>query len=492
MRGMGVAALVVALTVPASVGRAEQRDYRAAVRAFDAELTLPERMRLQVRLIAGGYTNGVPTEHLGPRAFEGIKAFQYATGFEPTGRFTNPAAARLRDETQPIMALWGFGWIEHPSRPLRMWAPLALLGAAVPTRYGAHYEDGAKRLELDVLSYPATDARFSYEDSLRDWQRRGVLVNYHFFADKEWPSWWVASTTTPDGHDHYYRYHQDGDAVTGFALEWDNAAGDVHGERIAVILSGAVRSTMANEYFPDPPAFSGMAQAQPPLRPVVVPVAPSPDPSRPEPPKNSGSSGTGFFVSTQGHLVTNAHVVKDCGSIEVKASDGVRISASKLAADERNDLALLRVEIGASPPRVAALRAGVRLGEGVEAFGFPHIGLLASAGNFTTGSVAALSGINDDSGFLQVSAPVQSGNSGGPLLDQSGNVVGVVTAKLDALKVMLASDDLPQNVNFAIKASRVAEFLGSNGVGFATGGVGAALPPADIAEQPQAMSAVVM
>ena len=74
------------------------------------------------------------------------------------------------------------------------------------------------------------------------------------------------------------------------------------------------------------------------------------------------------------------------------------------------------------------------------------------------GNVTALAGLHDDSRYLQVSAPVQNGNSGGLLLDGSGNLGGVVSAKLDAIKVAMAAGDLPQNVNFAVKSAIVATF----------------------------------
>jgi len=92
----------------------------------------------------------------------------------------------------------------------------------------------------------------------------------------------------------------------------------------------------------------------------------------------------------------------------------------------------------------------------VAAFGYPHADLLSTSGNFTQGSVTALAGMGDDSRYLQISTPVQAGNSGGPLLDQNGNLVGIVTFKLNALKMAQASGDLPQNVNFALKASIIA------------------------------------
>src|SRR5439155_21695916 len=95
----------------------------------------------------------------------------------------------------------------------------------------------------------------------------------------------------------------------------------------------------------------------------------------------------------------------------------------------------------------------VRQGDGIVAVGFPLRGLLASGPNVTTGTISALAGLGDDSRYLQITAPVQPGSSGGPLLDQSGNVVGVVVGKLDALRVAQAIGDIPQNVNFAINAA---------------------------------------
>ena len=103
----------------------------------------------------------------------------------------------------------------------------------------------------------------------------------------------------------------------------------------------------------------------------------------------------------------------------------------------------------------------------VVAVGFPLPGLLASEANVTTGIVSALAGIGDDTRFLQMTVPVQPGNSGGPLLDLEGRVVGVVVGKLDAVKVASVTGDIPQNVNFAIKAGVLRSFLDASAVGLA-------------------------
>ena len=199
------------------------------------------------------------------------------------------------------------------------------------------------------------------------------------------------------------------------------------------------------------------------------------------------SAGTGFFVTTDGAVITNAHVVEDCAAIYVTTGQGATAVAKIAARDVRNDLALLRTGVVAK--KVAAFRTTVRLGEAVEAFGYPLTNVLAKSGNFTLGNVSALVGIGEDSRYLQFSAPVQPGNSGGPLLDQSGNLVGVVSAKLNALKLMLANNgDIPQNVNFAIRASIVTSFMDANGVSYATGG---AIQPMQPADQAKGMSAFI-
>ena len=166
----------------------------------------------------------------------------------------------------------------------------------------------------------------------------------------------------------------------------------------------------------------------------------------------AATSGTAFFVSNNGEALTNAHVVEDCRRISVNGG-----TAQIVARDGTNDLALLATE--QHPAQWANWRVSVRQGEDVVAYGFPLTGMLSSGGNVVTGNVTALAGLGDDSRFLQISAPVQPGNSGGPLFDRYGNVIGVVVAKLNALKIASATGDIPQNVNFAIKASVATAFL---------------------------------
>lgn len=201
------------------------------------------------------------------------------------------------------------------------------------------------------------------------------------------------------------------------------------------------------------------------------------------------SSGTGFFVSAQGHLVTNHHVIKGCTAIEVRRTNSLVREASVLAEDPTNDLALLRVE--GDTGAYASVRVETRLGEAVAAFGYPLSQVLASGGNFTLGNVTALAGLRNDTRFIQISAPVQPGNSGGPLLDSYGNVIGVVTSKLDVLLALTATGDIPQNVNFALRGSSLYAFLITYGITPTVSSTDSKLDAPDLADRASSFSAAI-
>ena len=197
------------------------------------------------------------------------------------------------------------------------------------------------------------------------------------------------------------------------------------------------------------------------------------------------STGTGFIVSADGHILTNNHVVAGCAEVRIKP-----LVVPVLAQDAALDLALLKV--GAKFKRFATFRdGGIRKGETVVVAGFPLPGLLASDLKITTGTVSGLAGPGNNKNLIQLSAPVQKGNSGGPLLDLSGHVVGVVMGKLDALKLARATGDIPQNVNFAIKGNVARDFMAANGVEAVAAFSAIDLPPADVAERAQLYTALI-
>jgi len=171
------------------------------------------------------------------------------------------------------------------------------------------------------------------------------------------------------------------------------------------------------------------------------------------------SSGTGFFITGDGYLVTNEHVAGNGGQVRLVTQSGL-ISARVVKVDAANDLALLKTEGRFAPLPVGASRI-VRMGSTVATVGFPNIGLQGFAPKLTKGEVAALTGAQDDPRYFQISVPVQPGNSGGALVDERGNVVGVVAAKLNVAAALATSGALPENVNYAVKSSLLLSFLES-------------------------------
>src|SRR5262249_58217041 len=113
--------------------------------------------------------------------------------------------------------------------------------------------------------------------------------------------------------------------------------------------------------------------------------------------------------------------------------------------------------------------SAVTSGDQVVAIGYPLHGLLTSDLTVTTGIISSLAGLHNDTRFLQISAPVQPGNSGGPLHDSSGNIVGVGSAKLHALRILKATGDIPQNINFAMKTGALRDFVDNSAVPYYTG-----------------------
>jgi S1-C subfamily serine protease len=167
------------------------------------------------------------------------------------------------------------------------------------------------------------------------------------------------------------------------------------------------------------------------------------------PPK---SSGTGFFITDDGLLLTNFHVVEDAESYAIRTKAGT-LPAKLIKADKVNDLAVLKVTGSNFNVLPLAAHQDGRLGQPVFTIGFPNPEMQGTEPKLTRGEISSLAGMKDDPRHFQISVPVQPGNSGGPLVDLSGNVVGVVSMRLGDFRAWKLTGALPQNVNYAIKSS---------------------------------------
>ena len=174
----------------------------------------------------------------------------------------------------------------------------------------------------------------------------------------------------------------------------------------------------------------------------------------------TGGSGTGFFINSEGAMLTNAHVIEGCQAVTVdgKPADIVTVS-------QTFDLAVVKPRHVEDVSYLSFARTEAGLNADITIAGYPLHGLLGGL-NVSRGSVSSMKGLGGDETSVQISAPVQPGNSGGPVIDRSGNIVGVVVSKLDTVLLADAIGDIAQNVNFAIRGSMAKIFLQTNGISF--------------------------
>lgn len=175
-------------------------------------------------------------------------------------------------------------------------------------------------------------------------------------------------------------------------------------------------------------------------------------------------SGSGFAVSKKGYILTNNHVINGCQNIKIHANNKVYLS-TLIASDVKNDMALLKSSfepnfvfpISSSPPKLM---------EEVYVAGFPFGHKVSSNIKVTKGIISSLAGLGDDYSRFQIDAAVQPGNSGGPIYDNLGNVVGVTVAKLDYKFSIKNYSTIPELTNFGIKSSIVRTFLSASNIQF--------------------------
>ena len=173
-------------------------------------------------------------------------------------------------------------------------------------------------------------------------------------------------------------------------------------------------------------------------------------------------SGTGFFVSAEGHIVSNDHVVGICRKVATKI-EGETKYFNILKTDEVNDLGIIKGDY--KSPNFLSIKAdGAEYGEDIVAFGYPLADALSTSVKLTRGIVSSLSGPGNNYSEIQIDAAIQPGNSGGPILNMEGQVVGVASSGLNKLYMLEKAEYIPENVNFAVASPTLSNFLKANGV----------------------------
>ena len=469
-----IIALVAALFLagPANPVAAQADLYEDLFRQFSsASLTYDDKRFLQAALAFEGHYNGLLDGDWGGMSQRALEDFALQ-------EFGSPAEewhmAMLAFSFFDIYERDGWGMNYNPALGLSFLFPNNSAVPDQPTQYFVNWKHRNSTLAISIGVLPFSSAQ-----------------NTHDFVSK-----WHET-----GSDDFYSVRRDGLAITA-SQKWDGSALYARSN----LIEGAWSTVMLFAERRDRPILNAVAASidvgrTRPLRlqdggrleatifrALELAAEPAPNVSaKPTPDRGSApslSSGSGFFVSANGEVLTNAHVVNGCSSITV---DGE--AATLLAASNDFDLALLKVD-SAKGPVASFSAAPAKLNSDVTVVGFPLSGLLGGI-NVTRGSISSPTGFQGDVTRMQITAPVQSGNSGGPVIGQDGSIIGVVVSKLDAAMVAEDLGDTPQNVNFAIRGEIAKLFLTQHGIEPVLTNDSEAVEPTELAEKAQSFTTYI-
>lgn len=420
------------------------------------------RIELQRALIWSDDYVGIADGNISPRTITAIRSFQLKNNDQPSGWLTRSETAKLFQNAQNAERAFGYRLFHDEATGSSIGIPANILLGPTPVKRGARFVARDDSVDMVTMRIPLAERSLDefYRMSL---SKPGRFVDYSVLRG----DWFVVSGTE-GGKKFYIRAHSFSSDIRGFAISYRSQLQPTFG-RLTLMMSGDFRPDSRSAsvaearggwgqveqkfasipFTPDPranvPAVPETARAEQSPKPATSAEA-SGGPLAPL--KAKVSSGTAFLVSEQGHFLTNAHVVSDCKTVSVGSYGFVQI----IDIDRTNDLALLKTDVKTSATPLPLAETSPLLGEEVIALGYPLQSILQNGLNATRGDISSLAGIGGDSRFLQITAAVQPGNSGGPLIDREGRVVGIVTQKLNAVKMAAATGDIPQSVNFAIRS----------------------------------------
>ncbi|WP_158453426.1 S1 family peptidase [Rubellimicrobium thermophilum] len=428
------------------------------VRGFDATALPDQDARfLQAALVWSGDYAGLTDGDWGARSRAALAAFVGRRGGDPSA----PREADLRALLEPFAReVAANGWTVLNLDGITVMVPVARLGPAREEEFTIEYRSRDGGLVFRVLF----DGMAATAD-MHDW-----MVTAHAGPEEPYYSWrddrLISAVTLANGRRVYLRSF----ILDGWSISMQVIAMPAERRRLELIASSmqwgsapelAPRrgGVLDRILFPPPPP----APRQLPPPPVAAPApAPAPGPGAAPLPGRLIGMGTGFFVNAT-DIVTAEHVIEGCGRLRLE--DGTPLSV--LAADPVLDLAVLAS--GRRSARWLPIRPDLvpRLGQPAYALGYPYRDLAVMADQgvvITGGNISALPRVADATSRIMLSAPVQPGNSGGPLLARDGLVLGVVVARLAEDYVLDRTGTLPQNMNYATSVERLVPFLEAAGV----------------------------
>lgn len=373
----------------------------------------------------------------GRRTYEALTSFQERHGFAPDGILSQWELRVLVVEAIEEVDRLGFQFLVDGATEQELGIPTALVPIQQETKTGTRWFNRFGSLEIETISIPIYEASFEHLFARLSANTSRRSVTYKALKS----SYFIVSGFV-DGRGFYLRMERARGATKGFSMSWVPDGTNRHSQ-LAVAMSNSLNVS---------PPITGDHRR--------LGDAEKRQTEDPQPERSVATMGSGYFVSRYGHVVTNLHVVEGCNFVSVPGHGNARV----LKTDRYLDLAVLQVS-----SEFARAYAQLRLkppkrGETVYVMGYPLANVLADNLTITRGIVSSLAGFDGDILHFQISASVQPGNSGGPVIDESGNVIGTVVSRLDDLAFLEATGAVPQNVNFAIRGAFLTALMASVGI----------------------------
>jgi S1-C subfamily serine protease len=439
-------------------------------------LTRTEIQMLQDALIWSGVYVGLKDGGWGRMSAEAVREWRRQRGLRSVETFSTAEFSALFEDA--IRARNAVGWANRVDPNTGVWIglPMGLLRPGERREPFLHFTAGTDyggsdgRMEVTTRTFRGdiVVARETVGAAIDVFKDAGGVITYRL----DRPDRQVASLDA-QGRSVYIRYDRSGSDWRGFIVVVKQ--NDALTRNIITAISAEFNSLGSPTVGGDAPVLgpvlgalasrgivaggtAPVASATPPA-PTTPPPALASQPAAAAPAippptrREISGSGTGFAVRRDGTMMTNHHVVRGCGSLALHSGERVTV----VATDPTADLAILRVQ-GKVFETITRFRRDqtIDLGEPVTAFGYPHYQSVSTALNITNGIVSALVGIGDDPANFQINAAIQPGNSGGPVLDNAGLVIGVAVSRLNDRRIMAATGTIPQTMNYAIRGQGVS------------------------------------
>jgi serine protease Do len=410
-------------------------------------------MVLQFALIWTGHYDGMVDGDIGPRSIAAIASFQRENGWSPNGVLSEEQIRRLLQRSEQNQRSVGFRLLEDARSRILIGLPTSLMVRSNDTEFGTRW---VLRDDAEVIVGRFGPAQRTLQQLRERIIQSGKIKNYSMDVRPTRSTFFLAGED--DTRVYYFTGRMEGVDTVAFSISYPHVARSIY-DRITIAMSNIFHLRAVPALPLTTSSIDGGQADRAERWSSRGPGTPQPENAVPETRSQATQTGSilgsGFFVDDEGHVLTNAHVVMGCSQIVVKGHGLAKLDK----VDPTNDLAILSTMTHKTTPFVRFRRDEVSLAENITVAGYPLQGMLGQSLNVTTGIVSSLLGPGNDSRFLQITAPLQSGNSGGPLIDAYGRLAGVITAKLNVGQTFAKAGVLPENIGFAIRANNVLSFL---------------------------------